>query len=191
MRPTWHFPASLVESQNWLQCGIFLKATIIGIKCIRPTLAVSRLPVPTEAVPPVFRPLRFSIGRVLPHYPTPYPTRPHQCSRKRRDSHPGRNITTIQSYFDHTFPSASNSSVTAFATSPMILMKTESASGERNATEEVLNCLRILQWVLPVIFDVEGESNIFQAEVLWKKQEAEEEAATMDVGDAPVCHQGR
>ncbi|KAF8892642.1 high-temperature-induced dauer-formation protein-domain-containing protein [Infundibulicybe gibba] len=80
---------------------------------------------------------------------------------------------------DHTFPSTSNSSVTAFATS---FMKTAGASGERNTTKEVLNCLRILQRVLPVIFEVEGESNIFEAEVLWKKQEAEEEAATVDVG---------
>jgi hypothetical protein len=73
---------------------------------------------------------------------------------------------------DHTFPSSTNASVTAFASS---FMKTGSGSSVGNTTKEVLNCLRILQRVLPVIFEVEGESNAFELELLWKKQEIEED----------------
>ncbi|EKM82993.1 hypothetical protein AGABI1DRAFT_69103 [Agaricus bisporus var. burnettii JB137-S8] len=72
---------------------------------------------------------------------------------------------------DHTFPSTSSSSVTALASS---FIKSRSGSIERNTTKEVLNCLRILQRVLPVVFDVEGESNAFELELLWKKEEVDE-----------------
>jgi len=50
-------------------------------------------------------------------------------------------------------------------------MKSGISSTDRNTTKEVLNCLRILQRVLPVIFEVEGESNTFELEVLWKRPE--------------------
>jgi hypothetical protein len=53
-------------------------------------------------------------------------------------------------------------------------MKAGSSSTDRNTTKEVLNCLRILQRVLPVVFEVEGESNAFELEVLWKKPEFED-----------------
>lgn len=72
---------------------------------------------------------------------------------------------------DHTFPSASTSSVTALASS---LIKAGGGSVERNATKEVLNCLRVLQRVLPVVFDAEGESNAFELELLWKREEVDE-----------------
>ncbi|KAG5645827.1 hypothetical protein DXG03_005168 [Asterophora parasitica] len=72
---------------------------------------------------------------------------------------------------DHTFPSSSNASVAAFASS---FIKS-AASAERNTTKEVLNCIRILQRVLPVVFEVDGESSTFEMEVLWKKQEVEVE----------------
>ncbi|OJA17561.1 hypothetical protein AZE42_09097 [Rhizopogon vesiculosus] len=71
---------------------------------------------------------------------------------------------------DHTFPSAPPASMASYATS---FIKTSST--ERNATKEVLNCLRVLQRVLPVIFEVEGESNAFELEVLWKKVEVDDE----------------
>ncbi|KAG2146949.1 high-temperature-induced dauer-formation protein-domain-containing protein [Suillus bovinus] len=71
---------------------------------------------------------------------------------------------------DHTFPSAPPASVASYATS---FMKTSSA--ERNATKEVLNSLRVLQRVLPVVFEVEGESNTFELEVLWKKVEVDDD----------------
>lgn len=47
--------------------------------------------------------------------------------------------------------------------------------GERNTSKEVLNCLRILQRVLPIVFEIDGESNTFELEVLWKKEEVEED----------------
>ncbi|TFK42932.1 high-temperature-induced dauer-formation protein-domain-containing protein [Crucibulum laeve] len=70
---------------------------------------------------------------------------------------------------DHTFPSSTSTSVTAFASS---IMKTGLV--ERNTTKEVLNCVRIFQRVLPVIFEVEGESNAFELELLWKEITEEE-----------------
>lgn len=56
-------------------------------------------------------------------------------------------------------------------------MKASTGSSERSTTKEVLNCLRILQRILPVIFEVEGESSVFELEVLWKVQEVEDDAA--------------
>lgn len=73
---------------------------------------------------------------------------------------------------DHTFPSATNASVTAYATS---LIKSASASPERNPSKEVLNCLRVLERVLPVVYEVQGDSNAFELEVLWKKVEVKED----------------
>jgi len=43
------------------------------------------------------------------------------------------------------------------------------ASSERNPTKEVLNCLRVLQRVLPAIF--ESELPDMEQELLWKKEE--------------------
>ncbi|KAF9452228.1 hypothetical protein P691DRAFT_795201 [Macrolepiota fuliginosa MF-IS2] len=85
---------------------------------------------------------------------------------------------------DHTFPSSSTSSVTALASS---FIKAGGGSVERNTTKEVLNCLRVLQRVLPVIFDVEGESNAYELELLWKKEEVDDdegEGQTADERDA-------
>ncbi|KAH9057125.1 high-temperature-induced dauer-formation protein-domain-containing protein [Lactarius deliciosus] len=65
---------------------------------------------------------------------------------------------------DHTFPSVPTTYVTSFASS---LIK--GGTTERNTTKEVLNCLRVLQRVLPVIFELESEPSVFEKEVLWKK----------------------
>ncbi|KAJ7905266.1 high-temperature-induced dauer-formation protein-domain-containing protein [Mycena olivaceomarginata] len=73
---------------------------------------------------------------------------------------------------DHTFPSSANASVAAFASS---FIQAGTGNSERNTTKEVLNCLRILQRVLPVVFEVDGEGSAFEQEVLWKKEEAAEE----------------
>ncbi|KAF5370556.1 hypothetical protein D9758_001832 [Tetrapyrgos nigripes] len=70
---------------------------------------------------------------------------------------------------DHTFPTPTSASVSAFATSFI-----KAGTSERNTTKEVLNCLRVLQRVLPVVFDVEGESSVFELEVLWKKAEIDD-----------------
>lgn len=74
---------------------------------------------------------------------------------------------------DHTFPSSSNASVTALASS---FIRAGTGAAERNATKEVLNCIRVLQRVLPVVFEAEGESTAFEAEVVWKQPEAEDDA---------------
>ena len=47
---------------------------------------------------------------------------------------------------------------------------------ERNTTKEVLNCLRVLQRVLPVIFELESEPSVFEREVLWKRDVVEGQA---------------
>ncbi|KAK7023762.1 high-temperature-induced dauer-formation protein-domain-containing protein [Favolaschia claudopus] len=73
---------------------------------------------------------------------------------------------------DHTFPSAANASVAAFASS---FIQAGTGASERSTTGQVLNCLRILQRVLPVVFEVEGEGSAFELEVLWKKEEVVED----------------
>ncbi|CAK5279543.1 unnamed protein product, partial [Mycena citricolor] len=70
---------------------------------------------------------------------------------------------------DHTFPTSQNASVAALASSFM------QAGTERNTTKEVLNCLRILGRVFPVIFDLEGEGSAFETEVLWTRGESVED----------------
>ncbi|KAI0287914.1 high-temperature-induced dauer-formation protein-domain-containing protein [Russula brevipes] len=47
------------------------------------------------------------------------------------------------------------------------------AATERNTTKEVLNCLRVLQRVLPVVFELESEPGVFEREVLWKRDVVE------------------
>ncbi len=39
----------------------------------------------------------------------------------------------------------------------------------------MLNCLRVLQRVLPVVFEVEGEASVFELEVLWKRQQVDQD----------------
>ncbi|KAJ6455814.1 high-temperature-induced dauer-formation protein-domain-containing protein [Mycena sanguinolenta] len=78
---------------------------------------------------------------------------------------------------DHTFPSSSaNASVAAFASS---FIQAGTGTGERSPTNQVLNCIRILQRVLPVVFEVDGEGSAFELEVLWKKEEVAEDAVEM------------
>ena len=38
----------------------------------------------------------------------------------------------------------------------------------------MLNCVRVLQRVLPVVFEIDGETTRFELEVLWKKEEVED-----------------
>ncbi|KAK7043695.1 hypothetical protein VNI00_008306 [Paramarasmius palmivorus] len=75
---------------------------------------------------------------------------------------------------DHTFPTPS-ASVSAFASSFI-----KAGSSERNTTKEVLNCLRVLQRVLPVVFEVEADTTVFDVEVFWKKVEVEEDSEERD-----------
>jgi hypothetical protein len=70
---------------------------------------------------------------------------------------------------DHTFPSPANTSVASFTT----FIKT--AGSERSTTKEVLNCLRVLQRVLPVVFEIDGDTTRFELDVLWKRDEVEDD----------------
>ena len=81
---------------------------------------------------------------------------------------------------DHTFPSAPTKYVTSFASS---LMK--GGAAERNTTKEVLNCLRVLQRVLPVIFELESEPSVFEREVLWKRDVVEGQAPREQTEQTP------
>ena len=67
---------------------------------------------------------------------------------------------------DHTFPAPPS---TLAAT---LIRTGTGATAERNATKEVLNCIRVLQRVLPAIFEIESEPSRFEREVLWKRAEA-------------------
>ncbi|KAM6500834.1 High-temperature-induced dauer-formation domain containing protein [Amanita muscaria] len=70
---------------------------------------------------------------------------------------------------DHTFPS-STGSMTAFASS---FIKAGTGMSERNTTKEVLNCLRILQRVLPVLFELDAEMSPLEEDIMWKKEEVD------------------
>jgi len=72
---------------------------------------------------------------------------------------------------DHTFPSPTNDSVSAYASS---FIKSAGLSNERNTTKEVLNCLRVLERVLPVIFELQGDPNTLELELFWTSEEVEE-----------------
>ncbi|THH33894.1 hypothetical protein EUX98_g324 [Antrodiella citrinella] len=67
---------------------------------------------------------------------------------------------------DHTFPTPLNASVASYATS---FIRSSTGTQGRNTTKEVLNCLRLLQRVLPVVFEMESECGRFELELLWKE----------------------
>ena len=51
-------------------------------------------------------------------------------------------------------------------------MKT--STPKNTTTKQVLNCIRVLQRVLPVVFEIDGETTPFELEVLWKKEEVDD-----------------
>ena len=69
---------------------------------------------------------------------------------------------------DHTFPTPTSASVASLAT----FIKT--STSENTTTKQVLNCIRVLQRVLPVVFEIDGEMTRFELDVFWKKEEVEE-----------------
>ncbi|KAJ3723483.1 high-temperature-induced dauer-formation protein-domain-containing protein [Lentinula guzmanii] len=84
---------------------------------------------------------------------------------------------------DHTFPAPTSASVSALATS---FIKAGTGTAERNTTKEVLNCLRVLQRVLPVVFEVEGgEPGSFEVDVFWKKEEMDDTEAQPAQSETP------
>ncbi|KAI0078173.1 hypothetical protein K474DRAFT_1683933 [Panus rudis PR-1116 ss-1] len=82
-----------------------------------------------------------------------------------------RTITTrlFNLVSDHTFPTPPSASVASFASSFI-----KSGGLERNTTKEVLNCIRVLQRVLPVVFEIEGDPGRVELEVLWRKEVVED-----------------
>lgn len=85
---------------------------------------------------------------------------------------------------DHTFPAPPSSSVTSLASS---LYRTGTGAGaERNATKEVLNCIRVLQRVLPTVFEIESEPSRFEQEVLWKRVAAPDAGGGSGAGGPTV-----
>lgn len=84
-----------------------------------------------------------------------------------------RNVATLVRFLsarlfrlmsDHTFPSLPPTTVTSLASS---IIKAGTGSNEKNTTKELLNCLRVLQRVLPVVF--ESESSNFEDDLLWTR----------------------
>ncbi|KAF5376543.1 hypothetical protein D9757_008307 [Collybiopsis confluens] len=67
---------------------------------------------------------------------------------------------------DHTFPTPS-ASMSSLATS---FIKAGSGISDRNTTKEVLNCLRVLTRVLPVVFENQTEEGSFEEDIFWKKE---------------------
>lgn len=86
---------------------------------------------------------------------------------------------------DHTFPTAPATGVSSIATSFIKTAATSAGvgsalSGERNPTNEVLNCLRVLQRVLPVIF--ESDFADLERHALWELEEVREEVGESGPG---------
>jgi len=61
------------------------------------------------------------------------------------------------------FPSAPMSYVPSVA-----LLLINGSMAKCNASKEVLNCLCILQCILPMVFELESKPSKFEREVLWK-----------------------
>ncbi|EJD02089.1 uncharacterized protein FOMMEDRAFT_20875 [Fomitiporia mediterranea MF3/22] len=85
---------------------------------------------------------------------------------------------------DRTFPTAPSSGAGSFATSFIKNAATSAgvsaASAQRDPTKEALNCLRVLQRVLPVVFEAENEE--FERKLLWQREEVQEDADIRNTG---------
>ncbi|TDL27208.1 hypothetical protein BD410DRAFT_835524 [Rickenella mellea] len=81
---------------------------------------------------------------------------------------------------DHTFPTAPASSVASYATNFLKNMPVpgSTSTAERNTTKEALNCLRVLQRVLPVVFEAEYAE--FEQALLWTQGEAKDAVVAED-----------
>lgn len=76
---------------------------------------------------------------------------------------------------DTAFPAPAESKATSFATN-FIKNAGMASSSQRDLTKETLNCLRVLQRILPVVF--EPEFDAFENKVLWVREAAEVDAMT-------------
>ncbi|KAH6918882.1 high-temperature-induced dauer-formation protein-domain-containing protein [Coprinopsis sp. MPI-PUGE-AT-0042] len=104
---------------------------------------------------------------------------PHQIRRALLEA--PENVATLirvvcnrlfDSMTDHTFPSAPPGSASATVAAFTSIMKT--GASDRNPTKELLNSIRILQRVLPVLFDIQGETSAFEMELLWTGEEVDD-----------------
>lgn len=85
---------------------------------------------------------------------------------------------------DHTFPTPPPAaSVTSFASS--FIKSSTGMMQDRNATKEVLNCLRVLQRVLPVVFELESDSSRLEMEVFWRREAAKDDAPVSEESSKP------
>jgi hypothetical protein len=76
------------------------------------------------------------------------------------------------------FPSTPTPVVAAFASS--ILRPSTSMA---NSNKEVLNCIRVLQRTLPVIFEVEGGLSRFEMSLFWHRPDADRSGSSPDDAD--------
>ncbi|KAH0584230.1 hypothetical protein H2248_009784 [Termitomyces sp. 'cryptogamus'] len=170
MRQSLHSQANQAVSQNWPPPDIFQRMTAIGNRCAHFHDIICTHVKATQFKYFVLFDSASDVFSLIT---------PHHIRRALLDA--PENVATLIRVVsarlstlitDHTFPSPtpSSASVTAFASSLI-----NSGLSDRNTTKEVLNCLRILQRVLPVVFEVDGESNTFELEVFWKREETEVE----------------
>lgn len=75
---------------------------------------------------------------------------------------------------DHTFPSPPPSNVPSLTSFTPSFLRGPVGLTDRNPTKELLNCLRVLQRVLPVIF--ESDNQEFEHNLLWKREEIKSDA---------------
>ncbi|KIP06021.1 hypothetical protein PHLGIDRAFT_30681 [Phlebiopsis gigantea 11061_1 CR5-6] len=84
---------------------------------------------------------------------------------------------------DHTFPTPpTTSTVSSFASS---FIKSSTGNQDRNPTKEVLNCLRVLQRVLPVVFETESDASRMEMEIFWRREAVEEEGVVVEETSGP------
>lgn len=74
---------------------------------------------------------------------------------------------------DHTFPSPQTSSFSPVANITATWGSVSGSSERRDPTKEVLNCIRVLGRILPIVFETE---NSFEHDVFWKRKRAKVDA---------------
>lgn len=84
---------------------------------------------------------------------------------------------------DHTFPTPqTTASVSSLASS---FIKSSTGTQDRNPTKEVLNCLRVLQRVLPVVLEVESDASRLEMEIFWRREVVEELGRVVEESSKP------
>ncbi|KAI0033263.1 high-temperature-induced dauer-formation protein-domain-containing protein [Vararia minispora EC-137] len=84
---------------------------------------------------------------------------------------------------DHTFPSPPANTVTSVTKFASAFIK--AGAIERSPTKEVLNCIRVLQRTLPVVFELDSDLSIFEQEVFWRQDPVEGQEFEEQVEQTP------